>query len=211
MSAEVLRSAIEADTNADILDRFIAVSGRVVRKEEEERENIRKQLALEREDLQICFVNEIASDEDGLEDGGDGLEDGEVEEIGKEIVKCNISQKAGQIIVPVYSPDQENGHHSRLSDSSQQTFRRRVECLQEEARRGLLHARTEARLELERARKERVLSPQLTRLVGIEPRHRLTRRILSNLSVGQLHVILNHFLGEDRSINIRFPLLYYSL
>ena len=74
----------------DILDRFASVTsaGRVVvggpppaqsegwtggvgwRDGGEEREDIRRELALEREDLEICFVNEIASDEESWDIGG---------------------------------------------------------------------------------------------------------------------------------------------
>ena len=74
----------------DILDRFASVTsaGRVGgpppaqsegwnggggvgwRDGGEEREDIRRELALEREDLEICFVNEIASDEESWDTGG---------------------------------------------------------------------------------------------------------------------------------------------
>ena len=76
MSAAVLQGG----GDQDILDRFASVTGRSEGwvqggegwggwREGEEREDIRRQLALEREDLEICFVNEIASDEEGWEVG----------------------------------------------------------------------------------------------------------------------------------------------
>ena len=114
----------------DILDKFTRVAATTAniednRARENARENIRKKLAMEagREkqdscDLQICFMNEIASDDE---------EEGEaVVTAAEAIVRANISQKAGQIIVPMAGrggaprsrpappPSREEAFHSQV-------------------------------------------------------------------------------------------------
>ena len=207
MSSEVLRST--GDQELDILDRFLEVSGTV--RQGRDRENIRAQLALEREDLQICFVNDIASDEDTLEDG-----EVDVSAAAVQIQRCNISQKAGQIIVPIYRrdrPDQQDDGDTERTDKvplplngtepsdiggcseAERTFSERVRLLQVEARKGLISARLEARDSMERDRKNKMVNPNLSSLVGLKTTGKLNRRILSGLSLGQLQVILNDYLG----------------
>jgi len=233
----------------DILDRFASVTsaGRVVvpppaqsegwtggvgwRDGGEEREDIRRELALEREDLEICFVNEIASDEESWDIGGP-----DHNTVAHQIARSNISQKAGQIIVPIEpicSPGQQTNpasrplnsdrqlgrvvsdNHGHSSDgqardkrlcplsSSHQTFRDKVASLQVEARRGLICAPSSARMQMEERGETKLLSPELASLVGLGniKSQRLNRRMLTSLSLGQLQVILNHFLAQIEDLN----------
>ena len=218
MSGEVY--CCTQDPELDILDRFNRVSGIV--REGKDRENIRKQLALEKEDLQICFVNDFVSDDEQGEDG-----EVEYDGVAEQIARCNISQKVGQIIVPIFrnrdtlnkveykltnkgEEDKEEKEEEEedekketqprtkvtqnLSDSDR-IFRNRVKILQVEARQGLISARSESTKQI--AEKRRVVSPNLTSLLGIQTNTKLNRRILSGLSLGQLHVILNDYLGTE--------------
>jgi hypothetical protein len=99
--AALLREEVGA--SPDILAKFSKVAASIEdnRTRENARENIRKKLAMEagREkqdscDLQICFMNEIASEDENSETGDDCT-------AGEAIVRANISHKAGQIIVPM--------------------------------------------------------------------------------------------------------------
>ena len=220
MSGEVY--CCTQDPELDILDRFNRVSGIV--REGKDRENIRKQLALEKEDLQICFVNDIVSDDEQAEDG-----EVEYDGVAEQIARCNISQKVGQIIVPVFrNRDTLNKEEYKLTkkeeedkeeeeeeeeDEKKETqprtnetqnlsdndriFRNRVKILQVEARQGLISARSESTKQIAEKRRDRVVSPNLTSLLGIQTNLKLNRRILSGLSLGQLQVILNDYLGEN--------------
>jgi hypothetical protein len=114
----------------------------------------------------------------------------------------------GQIIVPIYrtgNPEQEDIRISCDSDGQgpraalHAGFQTRVRQLQAEARRDLLLARQDAHAQLveETAGVRRQHTGQLYALVGIT-RHcgRLNRHLLSRLTLGQLNVILNDFLGR---------------
>ena len=217
MSGEVY--CCTQDLELDILDRFNRVSGLV--REGKDRENIRKQLALEKEDLQICFVNDIVSDDEQAEDG-----EVEYEGVAEQIARCNISQKVGQIIVPIFrnrdtlnpveykvinkeeeEKEEEEEEEEKKKETQPRTkdtenlsdndriFRNRVKILQVEARQGLISARSESTKQI--AEKRRVVSPNLTSLLGIQTNTKLNRRTLSGLSLGQLHVILNDYLGKE--------------
>ena len=76
-------------------------------------------------DLQICFMNDIASDDESSET----VE--EAEGLAEAIVRANISQKEGQIIVPMVGGQVvlggQGGHH-RPTDtpSKEELFRRQV-------------------------------------------------------------------------------------
>merc|ERR1719229_1521507 len=107
---EILVRGDVAEDVSDVVEKFIKVAHGPEalennRARENARENIRKKLALEagREkmdgcDLQICFVNEYASDEEAAEDRA------EFPALAKEeIVKSNISKRVSQIIVPLSS------------------------------------------------------------------------------------------------------------
>ena len=224
MSGEVY--CCTQDPELDILDRFNRVSGIV--REGKDRENIRKQLALEKEDLQICFVNDIVSDDEQAEDG-----EVEYDGVAEQIARCNISQKVGQIIVPIFrnrdtsnkveykltnkgeedkeEKEEEDEEEEEEEDEKKETqprtketqnlsesdriFRNRVKILQVEARQGLISARSESTKQIAEKRRDRVVSPNLTSLLGIQTNLKLNRRILSGLSLGQLQVILNDYLG----------------
>ena len=93
---------VKSDDVSDIVEKFIkVVNGPEAlennRARENARENIRKKLALEAAkeksdscDLQICFMNEFASDED-LSESNEDIEPAAL--AGEEIAKANISQK----------------------------------------------------------------------------------------------------------------------
>ena len=62
---------------------------------------------IDQEDLQLCFVNEIASDDEGGEgeessSGAINHHHDDIRMVGEQIARMNISEKAGQIIVPIY-------------------------------------------------------------------------------------------------------------
>ena len=71
-----------------------------------DRESVRQELAtIDQEDLQLCFVNEIASDDEGGEESSSGASShhhDDISLVGEQIARMNISEKAGQIIVPIY-------------------------------------------------------------------------------------------------------------
>ena len=78
-------------------------------------------------------------------------------------------------------------------------FQVRVRQLQAEARRDLLRARQDARQQLleQTTGERRKRLAELYALVGIPQQSgRLNRRLLSRLTVGQLNVILNDYLGK---------------
>ena len=92
--------------------------------------------------LQICFVNEFASDEEAAEDRA------EFPVLAKEeIVKSNISKRVSQIIVPLSSVrEAETGSHQDPSQDTEPSsvFRTSVSQLQTRARQDLLEARERA-------------------------------------------------------------------
>ena len=125
--------------------------------------------------------------------------------------RCNISQKVGQIIVPMYRTE-EGEEEEEAEFVSEETegvnglrvelhadFQVRVRQLQAEARRDLLRARQDARQQLleQTTGERRKRLAELYALVGIPQQSgRLNRRLLSRLTVGQLNVILNDYLGK---------------
>ena len=89
--------------------------------------------------LQICFVNEFASDEEAAEDRA------EFPALAKEeIVKSNISKRVSQIIVPLSSVREGEEEPSPLSPEPGTVFRTNVAELQSRAREQLLQARETA-------------------------------------------------------------------
>jgi hypothetical protein len=116
------------------------------------RENIRKKLALEEAkekgdscDLQICFMNEFASDEDIPE----AKEDNKSAAVAAaEIVKANISQKVSQIIVPISPSVKQNTPKCATlntpQDETKSKFQLEVGRLQKCAQEGLMKAREKA-------------------------------------------------------------------
>ena len=125
--------------------------------------------------------------------------------------RCNISQKVGQIIVPMYRTEEgeeeeeaefvgeETEGVNGLRVELHADFQVRVRQLQAEARRDLLRARQDARQQLleQTTGERRKRLAELYALVGIPQQSgRLNRRLLSRLTVGQLNVILNDYLGK---------------
>ena len=117
----------------------------------------------------------------------------------------------GQIIVPMYRTE-EGEEEEEAEFVSEETegvnglrvelhadFQVRVRQLQAEARRDLLRARQDARQQLleQTTGERRKRLAELYALVGIPQQSgRLNRRLLSRLTVGQLNVILNDYLGK---------------
>ena len=119
--------------------------------------NIRKKLALESAkeksdscDLQLCFVNEFASDEDLSE----GKEDAEPVAIAlEEIAKANISKRKSQIIVPINPVAKQSlpsaATLSPPQDDATQRFKTEVSRLQGSAQDSLRKAREKARVNIQ--------------------------------------------------------------
>lgn len=206
----------ELPSSPDILAKFSKVAASTAsiednRARENARENIRKKLAMEsgREkqdscDLQLCFMNEIASDDESSETLEDGREDFSA---ASAIVGANISQKEGQIIVPMVPQQQQrtgSGTQGGLvgQPSKEAMFRREVGQLQSVARQGLIQARDSARLSIEdRINTRRQGSQRLCTLLGLPQVSKLNRRTLSRLNVAQLQLIQNDHLAQIEALN----------
>lgn len=208
------------------------------RRQSRARENIRKKLAMgpqqqqqqqqnvatddadsQNGDLQICFMNEIASDDELLDSASKDLEPSSAAV--EEIARYNISQKTNQIIVPIYrgSPtsgqagpagegrvegagDADDDGGGQAKDPRHATFQAEVRQLQASAREGLLQAKDQARRRMEEeAGSRRSKQSRLFDLLGIKECKKLGRRTLSSLNVGQLQVIQNDFLAQIEGLN----------
>ena len=125
--------------------------------------------------------------------GGWEEDEGEYEEEEEEEVTRKEEKEWDKNIVnePTRTKVKENLSENEL------LFRQRVQILQVEARQGLLSARSESKIKIEEKRRDRVVSPNLVSLLGIQTNTKLNRRMLSGLSLGQLQVILNDYLGRD--------------
>lgn len=210
---KLLTSGDDEAMNDDIVDKFIAVSGVVDNKTRElARENIRRKLALEAGkektdsscDLQLCFVNDITSDDDSSEeiDAARTMED---------ITRGNISNKEGQIIVPivptvsseeVQSETQLKDVTNPMSSLAVSQFQAEVSNLQQKAREGLVKAREKAKVSLQdRINTRRQANEKLFTLLGINQLSKLNRRTLSRLNVAQLQLIQNDYLAQIESLN----------
>jgi len=236
------RALKNLDVSPDIVEKFLSVTFVDPRNQrdnkvlENDRENIRRKLAMEAGkektdsscDLQLCFVNEIASSED---DTSEGLE-GESGDIGM----ANISTKASQIIVPlVVSPDKSpeliqtksnsfmndaklerasrysrhsiaSGYPSQSTEDNQSNahdeFQVEVSRLQESAKEGLLQARLHAKVLIEERKNKRIISNEkLFNLLGIPSSSKVNRMTLSRLNVAQLQLIQNDYLSQIKALN----------
>jgi len=205
------------EPDPDILSKFSAVAvARTAciednRARENARENIRKKLAMEagREkvdtcDLQICFMNEIASD-DELDS-----EPVEAANTAEALLRANISQKVGQIIVPMEGkvvkqrvPLKEELVEEEVKPlTRQEAFQQQVVALQATARHGLVEARTTAQRDLQdRINSRRRTNDRLVALLGLPPFSKLNRRTLSRLNVAQLQLIQNDYLSQIETLN----------
>ena len=172
---------VKSNDVSDIVEKFIKVAHGPEalennRARENARENIRKKLALEAAkeksdscDLQICFMNEFASDED-LSESKEDIEPAAL--AGEEIAKANISQKVSQIIVPL-SPgvNQPSPNQSTLNtpqDEANSMFRSEVRRLQKFAQDSLMKARDKARVDIQdRINTRQQTNQKLFSLVGI--------------------------------------------
>merc|ERR1711936_384697 len=215
MAALITREELGPDP--DILSKFSAVAvARTAciednRARENARENIRKKLAMEagREkvdtcDLQICFMNEIASD-DELDS-----EPVEAANTAEALLRANISQKVGQIIVPMEGkvvkqrvPLKEELVEEEVKPlTRQEAFQQQVVALQAAARHGLVEARATAQRDLQdRINSRRRTNDRLVALLGLPPFSKLNRRTLSRLNVAQLQLIQNDYLSQIETLN----------
>merc|ERR1711936_585715 len=215
MAALITREDLGHDP--DILSKFSAVAvARSAciednRTRENARENIRKKLAMEagREkvdtcDLQICFMNEIASD-DELDS-----EPVEAANTAEALLRANISQKVGQIIVPMEGkvvkqrvPLKEEQVEEEVKPlTRQEAFQQQVVALQATARHGLVEARATAQRDLQdRINSRRRTNDRLVALLGLPQFSKLNRRTLSRLNVAQLLLIQNDYLAQIETLN----------
>lgn len=153
---------VKTNDVSDIVEKFIKVAHgpdalEDNRARENARENIRKKLAMEAAkeksdscDLQICFMNEFASDED-LSDNKEDIEG--VAIAGEEIAKANISQKVSQIIVPLNQAVKPSSPTPSSQNSGKENptarFHSEVSRLQAVAQESLLKARDKARVKIQ--------------------------------------------------------------
>merc|ERR1712037_116492 len=179
MAALITRDELGPDP--DILTKFSAVAvARTAciednRARENARENIREKLAMEAGkekqdscDLQICFMNEIASD-DELELG----ENVDAATTAEALLRANISQKVGQIIVPMGGRKVKQAKMTEEQEevkppTREEAFHRQVGALQSAAQQGLVDARTAAHRDLqERINSRRRTNDRLVSLLGL--------------------------------------------
>jgi len=205
----LVRGDIDEDVS-DIVEKFIKVAHGPEalennRARENARENIRKKLAMEagREksdgcDLQICFVNEFASDEDTSE----GNE--ELQGLSRtEIVKNNISKRSSQIIVPL-SPVINDQHEDEESEElSQSSFHYHVSCLQNKASEDLVLARESSKIKIQDVinRRKKLMNKNLFNLLGLPQETKLNRHTVSKLNNAQLQLIQNDYLAQIKGLN----------
>merc|ERR1712037_911498 len=213
MAALITRDELGPDP--DILTKFSAVAvARTAciednRARENARENIRKKLAMEAGkekqdscDLQICFMNEIVSD-DELELG----ENVDAATTAEALLRANISQKVGQIIVPMEGRKVKQAKMTEEQEevkppTREEAFQRQVGALQSAARQGLVDARTAAHRDLqERINSRRRTNDRLVSLLGLPQFSKLNRRTLSRLNVAQLQLIQNDYLAQIETLN----------
>jgi len=212
-SKEILvRGDLTEDVN-DIVEKFIKVAHGPEalennRARENARENIRKKLAMEagREkqdscDLQICFVNEFASDEESPEDHD------EMAALAREdIVMSNISKRVSQIIVPLAAVNRQ-GENSKVpgngSVEAESDFLAKVSLLQAEAKEDLVSARENARIKLQDIinTRKKLRNRNLFNLLGLPLDTKLNRRTVSKLNVAQLQLIQNDYLSQIQGLN----------
>jgi hypothetical protein len=216
---------VKSNDVSDIVEKFIKVAHgpdalEDNRARENARENIRKKLAMEAAkeksdscDLQICFMNEFASDED-LSESKEDIEG--VAIAGEEIAKANISQKVSQIIVPInpaVKPSSPNPASrsmpvdnptacSMLERDPTARFHSEVSRLQAAAQDNLLKARDKARVKIQDQINTRQQNNQkLFSLVGLPQFSKVNRRTISRLNVAQLQLIQNDYLSQIESLN----------
>lgn len=206
---------VKTNDVSDIVEKFIKVAHgpdalEDNRARENARENIRKKLAMEAAkeksdscDLQICFMNEFASDEDLSENKEDI--DG-VGMAGEEIAKANISQKVSQIIVPINQAVKPScssaGSHPTGVEDPTARFHCEVERLQAVAQDSLMKARDKARVKMQDQINTRHQNNQkLFSLVGLPQFSKVNRRTISRLNVAQLQLIQNDYLAQIESLN----------
>ena len=172
---------VKSNDVSDIVEKFIKVAHGPEalennRARENARENIRKKLALEAAkeksdscDLQICFMNEFASNED-LSECKEYTIHGAL--AGEEIAAANISQKVSQIIVPL-SPGVNHASPNQATLNTPQEeantkFRSEVKRLQKCAQDSLMKARDKARVDIQdRINTRQQTNQKLFSLVGI--------------------------------------------
>jgi len=220
MAALITREDLGPDP--DILSKFSAVAvARTAciednRARENARENIRKKLAMEAGkekqdscDLQICFMNEIASDDELESENVDAATTAEA------LLRANISKKVGQIIVPmegkmvkqpkITKGQEEDAEEEELKlkpPTREEDFQRQVGALQSAARQGLLEARTAAHRDLqERINSRQRTNDRLVSLLGLPQFSKFNRRTLSRLNVAQLQLIQNDYLAQIETLN----------
>jgi len=213
---------VQCDDITDVVEKFIKVAHGPEalennRARENARENIRKKLALEAGkeksdscDLQLCFVNEFASDED-LSDAKEEVDASGQQTAAQEIVKANISQKMSQIIVPIsYTTAASESDYSNVPSSSSLTnqsdtishFHLEVRRLQRTAKDNLLKARIKAQQEIQDQMNTRQQNNQkLFSLVGLPLVSKVSRRSISRLNVAQLQLIQNDYLAQIEKLN----------
>lgn len=210
-SKEILVRGDMAEDVSDIVEKFIKVAHGPEalennRARENARENIRKKLAMEagREkqdscDLQICFVNEFASDDDSSED-----HDTMAALAREDIVKSNISKRVSQIIVPLaaVSRQGEKSEDSGNGDGESE-FLAKVSLLHAEAREDLVSARENARIKLQDIinTRKKLRNRNLFNLLGLPLDTKLNRRTVSKLNVAQLQLIQNDYLSQIQGLN----------
>jgi len=226
------------DDVTDIVEKFIKVAHENNKVRENARENIRKKLAMEAGkekmdscDLQICFVNEFASDDDDADDDDDDEHD--LSSISKQdIAKSNISKRVSQIIIPLAVVNQQNqnpseegqlrtgqedstnqraGNGNVMGDSTNQIapnnpfseFQNQVANLQLEARENLIRSRDDAKIKIQDSinLRKKCQNKKLFSLLGLPPETKLSRRILSKLNVAQLQLIQNDYLARIKNLN----------
>lgn len=212
---------VKGDAVVDIVERFIKVAHGPEalednRARENARENIRKKLALEAGkeksdscDLQICFMNEFASDEDISEDADP------VSKAAEEIAKSNISHRKSQIIVPL-SPSVDpkpltQSSSNSLHDDATVKFQEEVRRLQKSAQASLVRARENVKGNIQdtvNLRQQR--NRKLFELVGLPKISKVNRGAISRLNVAQLQLIQNDYLAQIESLNEELVCLLVS-
>lgn len=215
---EILVRGEVAEDVSDVVEKFIKVAHGPEalennRARENARENIRKKLAMEagrektdRCDLQICFVNEFASDDEASE--GDGEAPGDRGALAREdIVKSNISKRVSQIIVPLGGvSEQARGTEDSLETRTSEPvseFKTQVGDLQARAREDLVSARENAKIKLQDIinTRKKLRNRNLFNLLGLPPDTKLNRRTVSKLNVAQLQLIQNDYLSQIQGLN----------
>ncbi len=165
--------------------------------------------------LEVCFVNEAAEADLEGERWRKTLQSPNLEDLSAQyIARNNISRKKSHVIVPLTPTTQINNvdglreeeqEEKEEEDRKEKRLAVHLRQIRAEARENLDRAKAEAKESMRRHREASSTSllRDLTRLLGVnnDRNRKLSRRMLTDMNIGQLQVILNFLLSRIEGLN----------